>query len=184
MVFERRCTIEITVLTSCQPKLNRKWSYRCAQNQNEANGSRKKYNLSAERRSGWRMKRTMFGKHSENVAAALWINMFSVVSALRLGGKKQTHQPFPCFTFISVASLIFVSFFFWSHIFEVGRSPRYLRVGASSWCSGGGRVRVRRALSNFWASLVKAKHLSLPRSTSVPLSPAAQGLLMGLVPAV
>lgn len=75
-------------------------------------------------------------------------------------------------------------FFFWSHIFEVGRSPRYLRVGASSWCSGGGRIRVRRALSNFWASLVKAKHLSLPRSTSVPLSPAAQGLLMGLVPAV
>lgn len=37
----RRCVIEITVLMSCQPKLNRKWSHRCARNQNEANGSRK-----------------------------------------------------------------------------------------------------------------------------------------------
>ena len=37
--------------------------------------------------------------------------MFSVVSALLLG-EKQTHQPFPCFTFINMASLIFVSSFF------------------------------------------------------------------------
>lgn len=53
-----------------------------------------------------------------------------------------------------------------------------------SWCCRGGHVCVLRVLSNFWASPVKAKHLSLRPSTSVPLSPAARVDLTDLVPAV
>ena len=170
---------------SCQPNLNRKWSHRCAQNQNEANGSRKNIisRLKGAQVGGWS------ARCSGNIQRTWQLLSESICSvSCQLYGSGEKNRLISLFLVLLLSVWLpwslFLFFFFWSHIFEVVRSPRYLRVGASSWCSGGGRVRVRRALSNFWASLVKAKHLSLPRSTSAPLSLAAQGLLMGLVPAV